>query len=218
MIRLRNISMDYGDGHQVLKEISLDLPPGSFHFLTGPSGAGKSSLLNLLSCTHRPSAGSISMFGQDVTRLPRHVLPSVRRKIGSVFQDFRLLDHLTIAENVALPLRVVGEPSLAQDTKVRELLSWVGLADYQDAYPRTLSGGQKQRAAIARAVINQPQLLLADEPTGNLDPELSVRFMFLFEELNRNGTTILFATHDDHLIMQCKHPVLRLQEGRLVAA
>lgn len=216
MIRLRNISMDYGDGHEVLKHISLDLAPGSFHFLTGPSGAGKSSLLNLLSCAHRPSAGSISMFDTDITRLPHQELPRVRRKIGSVFQDFRLLEHLTVAENIGLPLRVVGEPSSLIDTKAKELLSWVGLADYADAYPKTLSGGQKQRAAIARAVINNPNLLLADEPTGNLDSRAGESVMELLHELYMNGSTICIVTHDPRYARHA-HRQVYLFDGRVVS-
>lgn len=215
MIVLDRIAMGYLPGQEILKDVSLTLEPGSFHFLTGPSGAGKSTLLSLLSLQRRAKRGHVRMFGQDVTRLPRDQMPRLRRRIGLVLQDYRLLDHLTVAENVALPLKVAGEPEKHIDAKVRELLEWVGLPDHHDVRPATLSGGQKQRAAIARAVITKPDLLLADEPTGNLDGELSLRFMYLFEALNKGGTTVLVASHDDHLISQFDYPALRLRDGKI---
>lgn len=215
MIALEHVAMEYLPGQEILKDISLELQKGSFHFLTGPSGSGKSTLLSLLSLQHRASKGHVHMFGQEVTRTPREDLPRLRRRIGIVLQDYRLLEHMTIAENVALPLKVAGEPQDVIDAKVKELLDWVGLPGHQDARPATLSGGQKQRAAIARAVITKPDLLLADEPTGNLDSELSLRFMYLFEALNQGGTTVLVATHDEHLISLFSYPVLRLKDGRV---
>jgi cell division transport system ATP-binding protein len=217
MITLEHVAMEYTPGREILKDVSLNLKRGSFHFITGASGTGKSTLLALLSLQYRASKGRIRMFGEDVTWLPRQALPRLRRRIGIVLQDYRLLDHLTIAENVAVPLKIAGEsPQMIRD-KVKELLEWVGLPDYHHAKPATLSGGQKQRAAIARAVITKPDLLLADEPTGNLDSDLSVRFMYLFEALNNGGTTVVVATHDEHLISEFKYPVLRLRDGRLAS-
>ncbi len=216
MITLENVAMEYLPGQEILKDVSLQLKRGSFHFVAGPSGAGKSTLLSLLSLHYRASKGRIRMFGEDTTWLPREQLPRLRRRIGIVLQDYRLLDHLTIAENVALPLKVAGEAPPGIEAKVKELLGWVGLTEHHDSRPPVLSGGQKQRAAIARAVITKPDLLLADEPTGNLDSELSLRFMYLFEALNRTGTTVLIATHDEHLISLFDYQVLRLKDGRLL--
>jgi cell division transport system ATP-binding protein len=215
LVRLENVGLRYGHGPEVLKDISFRLEPGEFRFLTGPSGAGKSSLLRLLFLALRPTRGLINLFGQDVTAVKRRELPALRRRIGVVFQDFRLLDHLTTYDNVALPLRIVGARESAYRSDVMELLSWVGLADQARAYPPVLSGGEKQRAAIARAVIAKPELLLADEPTGNVDPALANRLLRLFVELNRLGTTVLIATHDTHLIQQARLPVFRLERGEL---
>lgn len=218
MVRFENVGMRYGDGPEVLRDISFVLDAGSFHFLTGPSGAGKSSLLKLLYLAHRPSRGLITLFDRDTATCARHELPALRRRIGVVFQDFRLLDHLNAFDNVALPLRIAG---LAEDkiaAQVRELLEWVGLKEALEVSPATLSGGEKQRLAIARAVVARPKLLLADEPTGNLDPDLSLRLFRLFEELNKSGTTVLIATHSNDLVAEFKHPALFLEEGRLMAA
>ncbi|MDH3743308.1 MAG: cell division ATP-binding protein FtsE [Hyphomicrobiales bacterium] len=218
MIRFENVGLRYGNGPEVLKDINLELEPGSFQFLTGPSGAGKTSLLRLLFLARKPTRGLINLFNRDVMTLTRAELPDIRRKIGVVFQEFRLLDHLTTFENVALPLRVAGQRPSQYRQDVMELLKWVGLADYVNAYPPVLSGGEKQRAAIARAVIGKPELLLADEPTGNVDPALGQRLMRLFNELNRFGTTVLIATHDTQLIRQAKKPVLTLENGTLTGA
>ena len=216
MIRFENIGLRYGIGPEVLRDISFELEPGSFHFLVGPSGAGKSSLLSLMYLAQRPTRGLITMFDRDVATVPRRELPGLRRRIGVVFQDYRLLDHLTALENVALPLRVAGaKPEQIRD-HVAELLSWVGLSEHLDARPETLSGGQKQRVAIARAVIGQPSLLLADEPTGNLDADLGMRLMYLFEELNKIGTTVVIATHNDSLVARLNHPIMRLEDGELL--
>lgn len=215
MILLENVAMEYERGKEILRDVSLELRPGSFHFLAGPSGVGKSSLLSLLWLQHRASRGHIHMFGEDITRMPREELPRLRRRVGIVLQDYRMLDHMTIAENVGLPLKVAGEAPKDIKVKVTEMLDWIGLADYANARPFMLSGGQKQRAAIARAVITKPELLLADEPTGNLDAELSVRLMYLFEALNKMGTTVIVATHNDQLISGFKYPILRLKDGVL---
>ena len=216
MITLNNVALEYTPSQPVLKDVSFSLPRGSFHFLTGASGAGKSTLLSLLSLRLRATRGRLHMFDEDVTFLSRELLPRYRRRIGIVQQDFGLLEHLTVAQNVALPLKIAGESPSHIMPKVKELLEWVELKDYYDAKPSILSGGQKQRVGIARAVINKPDVLLADEPTGNLDSDLAVKFMYLFEALNQWGTTILFATHDEHLISKFNYPVLKLRHGRVL--
>lgn len=216
MIRLKNISLEYVPGKPVLRNLSLHLEPGSFTFITGASGAGKSSLLSLLALSQKPTQGTVRLFGEDMTNLTREELPEVRRKIGTVFQDYNLLNHITVAENVGLPLKIQGEDPIEIDAKVHELLEWIGLEGYGDARPNLLSGGQKQRVAIARAVINRPLIILADEPTGNLDHDLSMRLMYLFRSLNKIGTTILFATHDDSIINAfSSYAVMHLKDGQL---
>ena len=215
MIRFENVGMRYGMGPEVLRDVSFHLAPASFHFLTGPSGAGKTSLLKLMFLANRPSRGLITMFGQDIATLPRAELPPLRRRIGVVFQEFRLLDHLTTYENVALPLKIQGKREAEYRADVEELLAWVGLGDRMNARPPTLSGGEKQRAAIARAVVAQPEVLLADEPTGNVDPEMGQRLLRLFVELNRLGTSVLIATHDRALVESAGAPELVLRGGRL---
>lgn len=215
MIRCNNLSLEYIPGKPVLKQLNLHLEAGSFTFVSGASGAGKSSLLGLLSLSLRQSGGSLHLFGEDVTDLPREELPDVRRKIGTVFQDFQLLNHLSVADNVALPLKIIGEPRDEIHAKVKELIGWIGLEGFADVRPSVLSGGQKQRVAIARAVINKPLLILADEPTGNLDHELSMKLMYLFRSLNKVGTTIVFATHDSSLMEAFEYPTLYLRDGQL---
>ena len=215
MVRFENVGLRYGLGPEVLRDVYLDLGAGSFHFLTGPSGAGKSSLLRLLYLAQRPTRGRISMFGRDIATIPRADLPALRRQIGVVFQDFRLLPHLSALDNVALPLRVAGIDEGKVQEHVVELLTWVGLGDHLDAKPATLSGGQQQRVAIARAVITRPRMLLADEPTGNVDDRIALRLMHLFEELHRLGTTVLIATHNASLVERSRHPELRLDAGQL---
>ena len=215
MVRLENVGLRYGHGPEVLRDISFVLAPGEFRFLTGPSGAGKTSLLRLLFLSLMPTRGFMSVFGQDTTQIGKSDLPLLRRRIGIVFQEFRLLDHLTTYENVALPLRVAGLAEEKYRADVMELLKWVGLAEQARVMPQVLSGGEKQRAAIARAVIAKPQLLLADEPTGNVDPALAKRLLRLFLELNRLGTTVLIATHDTQLIAQARMPVMMLEQGEL---
>jgi len=217
MVRFENVGLRYGTGPEVLRDISFTIEPGAFRFLTGPSGAGKTSLLRLLFLALKPTRGLISLLGRDVATLPRRDLPTLRRRIGVVFQEFRLLDHLTTFENVALPLRVAGERLTRYRDDVMELLHWVGLSEQANAYPPVLSGGEKQRAAIARAVIGKPELLLADEPTGNVDPALALRLMRLLVELNRFGTTVVIATHDTNLISQVDAPVITLERGTLRA-
>lgn len=217
MIRLTNVGLKYDRGPEVLSEVNFHLKPGSFHFLTGPSGAGKTSLLRLLFMSIRPTRGQLHMFSQDVSRVSAAKRAQLRRRVGIVFQDFRLLDHLTTWQNVALPLRVVDKRANINDDKedVTDLLQWVGLGDRMHAYPSVLSGGEKQRAAIARALIRKPEILLADEPTGNVDPQMARRLLRLFIELNRLGTSVLIATHDHQLMRQFKAPRLELHDGHV---
>ena len=215
MIRFDNVGVRYGMGDEVLKDLSFTIAPGSFQFLTGPSGAGKTSLLRLLFLSLKPTRGNIEVFGQNASALSQEELPAVRRRIGIVFQDFRLLDHLSLYENVALPLRVRGHEESSYRHDVVELLKWVGLSERIEAFPAVLSGGEQQRAAVARALIDQPEILLADEPTGNLDPSLAKRLLRVFIELNRSGTSVVIATHDLNLMDQYDARRLVLNEGRL---
>lgn len=215
LIKFANVGLRYSTGPEVLHDLSFELPQGSFHFLTGPSGAGKTSLLKLLYLGQKPTRGIVTLFGRDTSALPRKALPELRRQIGVVFQDFRLLDHLSAFDNVALPLRAAGLSEKEIYRNVTELLEWVGLGDKLEARPPTLSGGEQQRIAIARAVINRPKILVADEPTGNVDSEIGTRIMHLFEELNRHGTTVLIATHDDEIVTRFRHPQMRLENGTL---
>ncbi|GMG82831.1 cell division ATP-binding protein FtsE [Paralimibaculum aggregatum] len=218
MISLDRVSFGY-DERDTLSEVSIDVPPGSFHFLTGPSGAGKTTLLKLLYLDHLPRRGRLKLFGEDPATLERRRIPQLRRRIGVVFQEFRLLEHMTVVQNIALPLRVAGHRLDDYQADVMELVKWVGLNARIDAYPRELSAGEKQRAAIARAVINSPDLILCDEPTGNVDPEMGARILRLLIELNRLGKTVLIATHDLGLIRSARGGVgariLRLADGRL---
>ena len=215
MLQLENVGLRYGQGPEILRDVSFVMRPGDFYFLTGPSGAGKSSLLKLLFLSLRPTRGALRIFGEEIGALTHDGLPLIRRRIGVVFQEFRLLDHLSTFDNVALPLRVANKPESSYRRDVMDLLDWVGLADQARALPPVLSGGEKQRAAIARAVIAKPQLLLADEPTGNVDPVLAKRLLHLFLELNRLGTTMLIATHDKSLIRQATKPAMHLEQGVL---
>ena len=207
--------MRYGREAEVLKDISFDLPRGSFHFLTGPSGSGKSTLLKLIYLAEQASRGRIEIFGQDLASLKRPDRPLMRRRIGVVFQEFRLLDHLSVFDNAALAPRIAGRRPESYRADVADLLAWVGLGDRMHAMPPALSGGEKQRLAIARAVINRPDILLADEPTGNVDEAMALRILRLFSELNRVGATVLIASHDTELIARSGMPALRLEEGRL---
>jgi cell division transport system ATP-binding protein len=215
VIRFENVGLRYGFGAEVLRDLSFHIDSNSFQFLTGPSGAGKTSLLRLLFLSLKPTRGLISMFNQDTATLTKDRRATLRRRIGIVFQDFRLLDHLTTYENVALPFRVLGKEEDSYRSEVIELLQWVGLGERMDALPPVLSGGEKQRAAIARAVIARPQLLLADEPTGNVDPNLGQRLLRLFIELYRTGTSVVIATHDIALMDDYDARRLVLHEGRL---
>jgi len=216
MVSFENVGKRYGAGPEVLRDVSFALDPGSFTFLTGPSGAGKSTLLKLVFMAESPSRGLISLFGRDLAILKRAELPSLRRRLGVVFQEFRLLDHLSAFDNVALPLRLAGHRPTDYLRDVEELLSWVGLGERMHHKPATLSGGEQQRVAIARAVVAKPDLLLADEPTGNVDPDMGERLIRLFVELNRFGTTVMIATHDRALIESTRAREIRLIDGRLI--
>lgn len=217
LVKFLNVGLRYSTGPEVLHDINFELPAGSFHFLTGPSGAGKTSLLKMLYLGQKPTRGVITMFGRDMSSLPRRNLPEMRRQIGVVFQDFRLFGHLSVFDNVALPLRIAGMAENKIRGNVTELLDWVGLGGKMDARPPTLSGGEQQRIAIARAVVNRPKLLVADEPTGNIDNDIGTKVLYLFEELNRHGTTVLIATHDDDIVRRLNRPQLRLENGTLVS-
>ena len=214
-VRLSGVGFGYAGAPDVLRDVNLILPRGSFHFLTGPSGAGKSSLLRLLTLADRPIKGTIRLFGTDVTRIQRRDIPAFRRRMGVVFQDFRLLDHLSAFENVALPLRLTGQERARYAADVEEMLRWVGLGDRLSAPPPTLSGGEKQRLAIARAVITRPGLIVADEPTGSVDAAMADKLLRLFQSLNRLGATVLIASHDQALAERSGARVLRLDDGRL---
>jgi cell division transport system ATP-binding protein len=213
IVRFDDVSMRYGRGPEILRDLSFALEPGSFHFVTGSSGAGKSSLLKLIYLAAKPSKGLIHLFGQDISRVLPKDKPFLRRRIGVVFQEFRLLEHLTAFDNAALPLRIAGARPDDYRGDVAELLTWVGLKNRMHAMPATLAGGEKQRLAIARAVVARPDIILADEPTGNVDHEMAMRIYRLFVELNRLGATILIATHDQDLVARSGRPVLHIEGG-----
>jgi len=215
VVRFDDVSMRYGRGPNVLSDLSFSLAPGSFHFVTGPSGAGKSTLLKLVYLAATPTKGLVHLFGHDTAQVTSQTRPKLRRRIGVVFQDLLLLEHLSTFDNAAVPLRIGGHRPAEYRADVAELLSWVGLGERMHAMPATLAGGEKQRLAIARAVVNRPEILLADEPTGNVDHEMALRIFRLFVELNRLGTTVLIATHDQDLVARSGKPILHLEAGRL---
>ncbi len=217
IVKFDNVGLRYGTDPEVLSNLSFTLYPGSFYFLTGASGAGKTSLLKLLYLAQRPSRGAIRMFGQDLITMPRQRLPDLRRRLGVVFQNFRLVPHLTAFDNVALPLRLAGADDKRVAKAVTDMLDWVGLAHRAHAVPASLSGGEQQRVAIARAVIARPRMLIADEPTGNVDPDMALKLLRLFEALNhRVGTTVVVATHDVHLLKKVPDSlIMRLNKGQL---
>lgn len=216
ILSFEQVGLAYDGGPESLKDINFSLNEGEFRFLTGPSGAGKTSFLKLIYLAMRPTRGRMTLFGEDVTNAERDALPPLRRRIGVVFQEFRLLDHLTAFENVALPMKVAGVNQQQYREDVRELLNWVGLGSRMDALPQTLSGGEKQRVALARALVSKPDLILADEPTGNVDPQMGEKIMKLFVELNRLGAAVIVATHDLQLVDALGKKTMRLEGGRLL--
>lgn len=216
-VKFDNVGLRYGTDPEVLSNLSFTLYPGSFYFLTGASGAGKTSLLKMLYLAQRPSRGAIRMFGHDLVTMPQSRLPELRRRLGVVFQNFRLVPYLTAFDNVALPLRLAGTDEKKVQRAVGDMLDWVGLAHRAHAVPPTMSGGEQQRVAIARAVIARPRMLIADEPTGNVDPDMAHKLLRLFEALNnRVGTTVVVATHDVHLLKKVPDSlIMRLHKGQL---
>jgi len=214
--QLVGLGHQYEEGPEIFKGVTFDIEKGSFHFLTGPSGSGKSSLLRILYLGLKPSWGSLQLFGEDTLKIKLSHVPLLRQKIGVVFQEFKLLEHLKILDNVSLPLRVRGVDVRRARKQAQEILDWVGLGESLDVYPQSLSGGQKQRVAIARAVIAHPQLLLADEPTGNVDDEMAMKLLYLFEELNKRGTAVVIATHNPRLLEKSPYPQLTLTEGTIL--
>lgn len=218
MIELQGVEYGYGSG-VLLRDVSLHLAPGSFHFLTGPSGAGKTTLLKLCYLDLMATSGQVTIFGQEARRLDRDGIALARQRIGVVHQDCQFIDHLSVVDNIALPLTVSGRDDAARRKDIVDLLAWTGLTERADARPPELSGGERQRAALARAVVVSPEVIIADEPTGNIDWEMSLRLLQLLIELNRLGKSVLIATHDLNLIRQAKAHVsarvLRLRDGRL---
>ena len=216
MIQTSHLSKLYSRGVYALRDLSLSIDKGEFVFLTGPSGAGKSTLLRLLLCAEQPSEGDLRVGGRDLSLLSRSQVQSYRRTVGFVFQDFRLIPRFTVFQNVAFVMRVLGVPHATQQRKTFQVLKWVGLQHRMNALPEELSGGEQQRVAIARALVNDPQIVLADEPTGNLDPDLAYEIMNLFREINARGTTVVVATHDRELIRRVARRAITLEHGRAV--
>lgn len=215
LVTFDRVSLSYKTDEEIFWDLNLKFNAGAFYFLTGASGAGKTSLLKLIYMDLMPSHGNVNVLGLDSSRISQHQIPYLRQKIGMVFQDCYMLNHLTLIENVALPLRIRGFNRSQALYNASEMLSWVGLGRYINHYPGVLSGGQKQRAAIARAVISRPMVLLADEPTGNVDQENAVRILHLFEELHKRGTSIIFATHDRSLAGSYPYPELLIKDKKI---
>ena len=216
MIRLREVTKVYEGGTVAVRDISLDIQKSEFVFLVGPSGSGKSTLVRLLLRQETVTRGTIWVAGKDITQLPAWKVPFLRRSVGTVFQDFKLLPNKTVGENVAFALEVLGRPRTVIGPQVDQVLELVGLSDKIDRYPRQLSGGEQQRVSIARAFVNRPPILLADEPTGNLDPGTSVGIMRLLDRINRSGTTIVMATHDHAIVDAMQRRVVQLEDGRII--
>jgi cell division transport system ATP-binding protein len=216
VIEATNLAKQYSRGVYALRDLSISIDKGEFIFLTGPSGAGKSTFLRLLLREEVPSEGQLTVLGRDLGEMSSSQIQAYRRSLGFVFQDFRLIPRLTVFQNVAFVMRVLGVPEIIQQRKTFQVLKWVGLQHRMNAVPEELSGGEQQRVAIARALVNEPQLVLADEPTGNLDPDLSLEIMNLFREINARGTTLVVATHDRELIRRVGRRSVTLDHGRLV--
>jgi cell division transport system ATP-binding protein len=215
VVRLENVGKSYGSDAEILHDVSLQLDPGGLYFLTGNSGAGKTTLLKIIYLAEPPSRGMVTLFDTDVSTSDRAAHTALRHRIGIVFQDVRLIDHLTVRDNVALPLRVARAPEREIRENVPELLSWMGLDGKLDCCPATLSGGEQQRVAIARAIVRRPDLLIADEPTGNVDDDIAMLLVRVFERINKLGTTVLIATHDIAFARQFAHRRYHLAKGAL---
>lgn len=215
IIQFEKVSLSYDQGPNILQDVSFNLAPGTFHYLTGVSGSGKTSLLKLMYYAIKTYRGTIQIFDRDLRYVKNQERALIRQQTGFIFQDFLLLDHLTTLDNIVLPLRVKGEKWLSSRKKAQQMMKWIGLEGLEDAMPETLSGGQKQRAVIARAVMTKPKLLLADEPTGNLDEGNALKLLYLFEELNRAGITIVMATHNKELTTEFPHPTIHLADGKI---
>ncbi len=215
VIELFDTGMHYDSGEEILSDVNLSINKGEFYFLTGASGAGKTTLLKLLYLAHPPSRGHIKLFGHDLHYSDRNSMAKIRRRVGVVFQDYKLIENLSVFENVALSLRILGRSEKYIEKNVPSLLHWVGLGNHMHNKPATLSGGQKQRVAIARAIVNKPDVLIADEPTGNVDPQMAQRLLHLFGELNKYGTTVIVATHNTDLVNTFAYPRLHLEDGKL---
>ncbi|MBP1635578.1 MAG: ftsE, partial [Acidobacteria bacterium] len=215
VIQIEGLSKLYGRDVFALEDVSMHVEKGDFVFLTGPSGAGKSTLLRVLLCQDPPTSGTVTVAGRDITRLTPREVQAYRRTIGFVFQDFKLIPRKTVFENVMFALRILGVPDVQQRRRTFQVLKWVGLQHRANAYPLELSGGEQQRVSIARALVNEPALVLADEPTGNLDPDLALDIMNLFREINSTGTTVLVATHDRELIRHVGRRAVTLDHGRV---
>lgn len=215
IVSLENVTLRYGGGREILNRINLELELGSFHFLTGASGSGKSTLIRLLYLGQRSFSGKVKILGQDISKLSSDEAATLRQKIGVVFQDFHLLDHINVIDNVALPLRVKGMSQRKAHVVAEQILDWVGLEGFADKKPDTLSGGEQQRVALARAVIGKPKLLLADEPTGSVDDAIAIKLLHLFEQLHASGTTILLATHNRDLTGEFPHPEIVAENANL---
>ena len=216
MIETSHLSKVYREGVYAIRDLSINIEKGEFLFITGPSGSGKSTLLKLLLREELPSDGQLKVFGRNLSDLTPRQVQEYRRSLGFIFQDFRLIPRFTVFQNVAFVMRVLGLPTVLQQRKTFQALKWVGLQHRQNAFPEELSGGEQQRVAIARALVNEPQLVLADEPTGNLDPDLSLEIMNLFREINARGTTVVVATHDRELIRRVGRRSITLDHGRVV--
>ena len=216
MIEFRNVSKVYNNGTEALHNINLTVEKGEFVFIVGSSGAGKSTFLKLVMCEERPNSGQIIVDGVDVSRLPKRKIPYIRRKMGIVFQDFRLIDHMTVYDNVAFAMRVVGASARSIRKRVPYILSLVGLQHKAKHYPTELSGGERQRVGLARALVNNPSMIIADEPTGNLDPQRSLEIMMLLERINELGTTVLVVTHEKNLVNRFGKRVVAIEDGRII--
>ena len=216
MIRLENVTKVYDGGTVAAHDVSLEIQKGEFVFLVGPSGSGKSTLIRLMLREEPVTRGKIWVAGKDITTLPKWKIPYLRRSLGTVFQDYKLLPNRTVSENVAFALEVLGRPRSVIEPQVEQVLELVGLAEMGDRYPKQLSGGEQQRVSVARAFVNRPPIMLCDEPTGNLDPKTSVGIMKLFDRINRTGTTVVMATHDHAIVDAMQRRVVALDEGRMM--